>query len=155
MQIRWRITPIILGDEVGENDPPQMGNATRPADADIPQTNIGQAMFGPFAGEFPIYNFCMCLTATSFPILTAAVPNSYTFPDYTLDTKLSAMQEAERIAMFQNVGAYDLDGNGTHFPVPTYDPDLSYGEFLQAIGRFLEGAFDPAKASVSTIPQVI
>lgn len=95
----------------------------------------------------PLYLWCLCLTATDFPIQLNLL-QGYSFPDFPLDGQLSAMEQSTREAMFQNVAAFDLTGAGNHIQVPAYDGAMSYSQFLNAIGQQFEPAFVAANVTV-------
>lgn len=89
----------------------------------------------------PKYNFAFCRVASNNFGSVLQVSNSYVFPDFALDSQMSAMESEARTGMGQSVEAFDLDGNGLHL-VADHDDTDSFRQVINAIAQQFEPAFN-------------
>lgn len=146
MFTRFRISQVVEGVEVVSGEP-TIENSNHAKDAELPQTNVSAWFPVSLVDGSPLFNWAFCLTSTAFPAQLALL-QGYTFPDFPLDGQLGAMEEAVRLALFQSVAAFDLDGQGNYLDVPSYDSGMSYGQFLNHIGQQFDSGFSVNTATV-------
>lgn len=136
MAKRYFISPII-GDGT-------FGNSFRASVQDVAGVEsialIPTHTSGPDIGK-PVYNFAFCRVGVVNLNSVMQVSNSYTFPDFPLDSQMSSMESEVRTGMVQSVEAYDLDGNGLHLVADHADTD-SYRQVIAAIAQQIEPAFN-------------
>jgi len=136
---RYIISPVILGSGGS------IQNANRAAVSDVSGVNsvsiIPTFSSGPNIGH-PKYLFAFSAVCSANWSDVLAVTNSYAFPIYPLDGKMSGMATDARNAMNSDVAAFNLDGNGLHFDMTFYGDDDSYGDVINGIVQQIEPAFN-------------
>lgn len=127
-------------------------NSYRPSAADVPNTN-SKGQIPTDSHGVPIYHFALVRAANSVFSDVLAVSNSYWFPDFPLDSKMSSMDPDARTAMNQSVQAFDMDGAGTHIDMTFYGDDDSFRDVMNHVGQFFVSSFSIDSFDVADVVQ--
>jgi hypothetical protein len=132
---RYVISPVIGNGS-------SLVTAFRSAASDTPSAGFVDLLKANPETGVPVWNFAFSrigVAGSLTPVLM--VTNSYVFPDFPLDAKMSQMDSATRIGMVQTVQAYNLDGQGTHIDA-THTDDYSFRAVIEKIARQWSSTFD-------------